>query len=262
MALFNVLSGAHMTNLNAAEPDRPAAPAFDPVASARALVRSARRASLATLDRASGQPYVSLIGMATDCDGAPLLLISDLAHHTQNLNSDPRASVLCAEIGSGDPLAHPRVTLFGRCAPVEKADFKPRWLARQPDSEMYYDFGDFNMRRLEPEAGHLVAGFGRIVDLDWTEIRTETAGADGVFEAESGIVEHMNEDHADATRLFATGLLGAPEGDWRFEGCDPLGCEIGLDGRALYLPFPERAATAGDVRRAMVKLVAKARALV
>lgn len=249
-----------MTTLNEPVAPRPAAQDFDPVASARALLRAARRASLATIDRDTGQPYVSLIGVATDRDGAPLMLISDLARHTANLKADPRASVLCADIGAGDPLAHPRVTLFGRCVAVDKAAFKARWLARQPDSDMYFDFGDFNMVRLEPEGAHLVAGFGRIVDLAWDMLRTPTENADSVFEAEDGIVAHMNEDHRDATRLYATALLGAPDGDWSFEGCDPLGCEIGLDGRALYLPFPRAAQSAGDVRKALVALVGEARA--
>lgn len=232
---------------------------FDPVGAARALIRGSRRASLATLDRETGRPYVSLVGMAADRDGAPLMLISDLARHTANLEADPRASVLCADVGAGDPLAHPRVTVFGRCVAADKDALKARWLARQPDSATYIDFGDFNMVRLEPEGAHLVAGFGRIVDLGWDEIRVDAARAAGLFEAEGGIVEHMNEDHRDATRLYATVLLGAPEGDWTFEGCDPHGCEIGLEGRALYLPFPTPALNAGDVRKALVALVEEAR---
>jgi putative heme iron utilization protein len=248
-----------MTTSSAAIGRRPSESSFDPVASARALLRSARRASLSTLDHASGRPCVSLIGIATAEDGAPLLLVSDLARHTANLGADPRASVLLADVGAGDPLAHPRVTLWGTCVAVEKADKKSRWLARQPDAEMYYDFADFRMLRLEPEGGHLVAGFGRIVDLVWNDIRTETAGAEALFQAEAGIVEHMNDDHSDATRLYATALLGAPDGAWRFEGVDPLGCEIGFDGRSLYLPFPQAAKTAGDVRRMLVALVAQAR---
>jgi putative heme iron utilization protein len=245
-----------MTEVNA---PRPAAE-FDPVVSARELLRRARRASLATSDCDGGRPYVSLIAVASDEDGAPLMLVSNLARHTQNLSASPDASVLAADVGAGDPLAHARVTLFGSTIEVDKEAKKARWLARQPESAMYFDFGDFRMLRLEPEGAHLVAGFGRIVDLDWAELRTETSGAEKLFEAEAGIVEHMNEDHADATRLFATKLLGAEDGDWRFEGCDSLGCEIGLSGQALYLPFPEPVATAGDVRKALVALVAEARA--
>lgn len=248
-----------MTTSNAASAPTPAA-SFDPAATARALLRSARRASLATVDRDSGRPYVSLVAAASDRDGAPLMLVSDLARHTANLKADPRASVLCAEVGAGDPLSHPRVTLFGTSVVVDKDASRARWLARQPDSAMYFDFPDFNMVRLEPEGAHLVAGFGRIVDLAWAEMATPVDTAGGLFDAEAGIVEHMNEDHRDATRLYATALLGAADGDWRFEGCDPLGCEIGLDGRALHLPFPEPALNAGDVRKALVRLVGEARA--
>lgn len=241
-------------------PPRPAAPAFDPVGATRALLRSARRASLSTLDAGGGGPYGSLVGIVSDRDGAPLLLVSDLARHTHNLKAEPRASALCAETGAGDPLAHPRVTLFGRVAAVDKAAHKARWLARQPAAEMYFDFDDFHMLRLEPEGAHLVAGFGRIVDLAWPQIRTPIEGADALFEAEAGIVEHMNEDHADATRLYATALAGAPDGDWRFEGCDPLGFEIGLEGASRYIAFDAPARTSGDVRKALVALVGRARA--
>lgn len=249
-----------MNDLNGNEGARPAATGFDPAASARGLLRSARRAALSTIDAGNGRPYVSLVAMVTAPDGAPLLLVSDLARHTKNLKGDPRASVLCAEVGQGDPLAHPRVTLFGACETVDKEAHKARWLARQPESEGYFGFDDFHMLRLAPEGAHLVAGFGRIVDLGWDRLRTETAGAESLIEAEAGIVEHMNEDHSDATRLYATALLGAPDGDWRFEGCDPLGCEIGLAGEARYLPFPSPAATSGDVRKALVALVGEARA--
>jgi len=243
-----------------ASPTPPETESFDPAATARALVRSARRASLGTIDRGSGLPYVSLVAMATAPDGAPLLLVSNLARHAANLTADPRASLLCAEAGAGDPLAHPRVTLVGRCVAVEKAAHRARWLARQPESALYFDFADFKMLRLEPEGAHLVAGFGRIVDLAWPEIRTETAGAEALLAAEVGIVEHMNEDHADATRLYATALLGAPDGPWRIQGVDPLGCELALDGRALYLGFPERVASPGEIRRTLVALVNEARA--
>lgn len=238
---------------------RPAPPPFDPVFAARGLLRAARRASLATLVE-SGAPYVSLIGMATDGDGAPLLLVSDLARHTRNLKRESRASVLLADVGAGDPLAHPRVTLIGTTREVDKAAGKERWLARQPESAMYYDFADFRMLRLEPEGGHLVAGFGRIVDLAWDALAAVGPAAEALAQAEAGIVAHMNEDHADATRLYATKLLGAPDGEWSFQGVDPFGCELGLAGRALYLPFDEPAASAGDVRKRLVELVVRARA--
>ncbi|MFD1333524.1 HugZ family protein, partial [Methylopila musalis] len=179
--------------------------------------------------------------------------------HAANLARDPRASLLFAESGAGDPLAHPRVSVIGRVAAADKEARRARWLARQPESAGYFDFADFRMLRLEPSSAHLVAGFGRIVELPWADLATDVSDAAGLIEAEAGVVAHMNEDHADATRLYATALLGAPDGAWRFEGCDPLGVEIGLDGRALYLPFATPAKTATDVRKELVRLVGVAR---
>ena len=94
-------------------PENAPAPDFDPRALAKDLLRATRAGSLATIDRNTGHPFASLVNVATDGDGAPLILISKLSTHTANLEADPRASVLLAATGKGDPLAHPRLTLLG-----------------------------------------------------------------------------------------------------------------------------------------------------
>src|SRR4051812_16006835 len=96
--------------------DSPRRPEFDPVWLAKSLLRSIRAGALATLDRESGAPFASLVTVATDRDGSPLLLLSRLAAHTLNLEADCRASLLLAERGKGDPLAHPRLTVLGEMA--------------------------------------------------------------------------------------------------------------------------------------------------
>src|SRR6186997_3196217 len=89
-------------------------PEFDAVGVAKGLLRTIRAGALATIDRETGFPFASLATVATDWDGSPLLLLSRLASHTANLESDPRASILLSETGKGDPLAHPRLTVIGR----------------------------------------------------------------------------------------------------------------------------------------------------
>jgi putative heme iron utilization protein len=84
---------------------------FDPPALARSLLRRARSGTLATLDAGTGAPFASLVSVATDSDGSPLFLVSTLAAHTGHLAHDPRASLLLAAGGKGDPLAHPRLTV-------------------------------------------------------------------------------------------------------------------------------------------------------
>src|SRR6185437_9670292 len=122
---------------------------FAPRDVARALLRATRAGTLATLDRSSGYPFSSLVNVATDADGSPLILVSRLSTHTANLEVDGRASVLLASTGKGDPLAHARLTLLGTFAqvPRQAADaprVRRRFLSRHPKSELYAGFGDFS----------------------------------------------------------------------------------------------------------------------
>src|SRR4051812_23499757 len=85
---------------------------FDPRATAKKLIREARSGALATLMAGSGDPYCSLVNVATAIDGTPLLLISKLAIHTKNILLDPRASLMLDERKEGDPLQGARVMLM------------------------------------------------------------------------------------------------------------------------------------------------------
>ncbi len=228
-------------------------------AEARCILRRARKGALATLT-VGGSPYASLVTLAMDARGAPLVLISGLARHTQNLKRDDRASILIDETGvAGDPLEGARLSVSGRFAKIEDDTAKRRFLARQPDAVGYAGFGDFAFWRMAVEGAHFIGGFGRIHDLGPDELLLPATEADALSEAESGIVEHMNEDHADAVELYAVKLLGGSLGPWRMTGCDSEGCDLVLDDKALRLVFPERVTTPGDVRRVLVDLVKQAR---
>ncbi len=107
---------------------------------------------------------------------------------------------------------------------------------------------------------HLVAGFGRIVDLKPADILTEIADAAALVEAEADAIAHMNADHAEACRLYATRLLGAPDGDWRCVGIDPEGIELQQGRDALRLAFPQRVTGPGPLRAVLKELAEQARA--
>lgn len=144
---------------------QPPVTAFNPVNEGQRLLRQSPYGALATKDRQTGHPYASLVAVAPDADGAPLILISTLALHTLNLMADPACSLLLADIGEGDPSAHPRLSLMATARKVDAASVRAPYLGRHPDAALYVDFADFSFWRLEPLGGHLVAGFGRIVDL-------------------------------------------------------------------------------------------------
>lgn len=226
----------------------------------RDLLRKGLKAALATLDRTSGHPYASLVTVATEPDATPLILISRLALHTQNIVADGRASLMIDGTDSmGDPLAGGRVTVIGRAEATQSATARRRFLARHPHAASYVDFPDFAFYRLVIERAHFIGGFGRIVDLTPSDILVDLGDAEALVAAEEDIIEHMNADHADAVRLYATALLGARDGDWRMIGLDPLGCDMLLEGEALRLGFESRITSPDAARKELVRLVGVAR---
>ena len=139
---------------------------------ARAIVRTAAHAALATLDLATGTPYASLVLVAAHPDGRPVLLLSALAAHTRNARADPRASLLCsASEAAADPLAGARVTLTGRLAESHADADRDLFLARHAGAARYADFPDFGFFRLELSGAHFIGGFGRIVTLTAADLR-------------------------------------------------------------------------------------------
>ena len=247
-------------------PENAPAPDFDPKGVAKELLRSTRAGSLATIDRNTGHPFASLVNVATDSDGAPLILVSRLSTHTANLEVDGRASVLLASTGKGDPLAYPRLTLLGSFARIARDDpqearVRRRFLARNPKSELYAGFADFSFWRLSVVSAHLNGGFARAADLKAADVMTDLSGAEGLIEAEEGAVAHMNADHAEAVRLYATKLLGAENGPWQLTGLDPDGLDLARGDATLRLPFAERVTSAEQLRTVVVDLAKQARGL-
>lgn len=234
--------------------------AGDHPALAKALLREARTASLATLDAGTGHPFVSLVTAATDFDGAPILLASRLALHTRNMQADGRVSLLFQRTGKGDPLAHPRLSLSGRATPTAAPHVRGRFLARHPKAALYIDFPDFAFWRVEPLSAHLVAGFGRAPELPGDAVLTSIDGAADLLAGEASAVRHMNEDHAEALNLYATRFGRAASGPWRLAGLDPEGMDLLLEDRGLRVPFPERVTDLAGLRNTLVRMAQEARA--
>ena len=239
-------------------------PDFTPQKLAKSLLRRSRQGALATLMPGSGDPYCSLVNLASHPDGSPILLISRLAVHTKNILADSRVSLMLDERAAGDPLEGARIMLSGRAeeAADDKNLLQQRYLNAHPSAEAFVSFKDFSFFRIRPTGTHLVAGFGRIVDLKPEQFLTDLAGAEDLLAAEESAVEHMNADHRDAMGLYATKLLGAAAGDWRCTGCDPEGLDM-QDGQiALRLDFPDRVMNGTALRKMLVRLVGEARAKV
>jgi putative heme iron utilization protein len=220
-------------------------------AEARRLLRRARTATLATLNRDGGHPYASLANVAADLGGSPILLISRLAWHTQNLLADPRSSLMVAEpAAEGDALTGARATFIGSMSEVKDEGVRRRYLARHPEAEFYAGFGDFGFWRLDVQAVHAIAGFGRIETLTPDEVFPSTSAFAAL--ADSAII-HMNADHKPALQHYAS-MLRLPAGDWQVAAIDPDGLDLRFGERATRLEFPEPVFDGASLRSMLAKL--------
>jgi putative heme iron utilization protein len=228
----------------------------------RDLLRALDRASLATSlpGEPAAWPYASLILVAVDHDLSPILLISDMAEHTRAIKADDRVSLLFDGTGGLDqPLTGPRATVLGRAERTTDERLKARFLARHPDAALYAGFKDFGFYRIAVERAHLVGGFGRIRWIGAAELAPPRVA--GLAEAEAGIVEHMNADHADAVQLYAAKLMGLAGDGWKMTGLDCEGIDLRRAGTVARLAFDAPLQAAGEARRVLVALVGRARAM-
>ena len=222
--------------------------------------RRCRFAGFATLDPGSGYPLSTFINVATDTDGTPVFLASRLSLHTRNIDTDPRCSILFATLGRGDPMAaSARVSVVGRAERTDEPRIRRRFLSRHPKAAFYADFADFSFFRLVVESVHPNAGFARATQGPLTSVLLDLAGCEALIEAEEGAVEHMNEDHAEALALYATKLLGLPDGRWLATGIDPEGLDIVQGEETGRLLFPEPVRDGGALRGVLVRLAKQAR---
>lgn len=240
---------------------------------ARTLGIQSGEGTLATQSRRhAGFPFASLMPYALDPIGRPNVLVSALAIHTQNLRADDRASLLIAETESGgrNPLGLARVTLIGRLSEIpaeereEDADpqgVRELYLGRHPDARYWVDYPDFGFRRMEVEDVYYVGGFGVMGWVSGEDYRQ--AEPDPLRDAAHSIIDHMNDDHADAMLLLARwkGIDGAEE--VRMTAVDRLGYHLrirtGQGVQGLRIGFPAEAREPTRVREILVSQVKEAR---
>lgn len=171
----------------------------------RRLLRTCPHASLATFK--DGLPYVSLVTPATGHDGSPLLLLSKLADHTQNLLADSRASLLFALTdGHANPQTAPRVTVMGRFEPSDAMADRARYLSRNPGAALYAGFADFAIWRMAPERFHFVGGFGRAVWLEAKHVLLDAKTAGAFAESENDLIERFSQKMPGVCGVDADGI--------------------------------------------------------
>jgi hypothetical protein len=228
------------------DPANPVPATMAPASRARRLMRACDRAALATAQRpadegagsiSAGWPYPSLVLVAFDHDGSPLLLLSTLADHTRNLLADGRVGLLFdGTAGLAQPLTGARLSVLGRAARSDDPLHRERYLRRHPDAAFYAGFGDFAIYRVSVERAHLVAGFGRIHWLSAAELDLPTA-APALAAGEATLLDRLNGEG------YGPRLAPATDGDgesWSLTGVDPEGCDLRRGGYVARVDFEQR----------------------
>lgn len=253
--------------------EAPAVPEPTYAERARTLAYLGGAGTLATLSRRHpGHPFASVMPYALDGAGAPLFLISSMAMHTQNLQADPRASLLVTQPianaqgqEAGDPLAAARLTLLGEARPLSSADrenARETYLARHPRASYWVDFDDFSFWRLDVKDVYFVGGFAA---MDWvTAADYRAARPDPLADAGPGILEHMNRDHADALIAYARHFAREAADEATMIAVDRLGFRLRLRSgdrlHAVRVAFPREVRSAAESRTILIEMLAQARA--
>ena len=231
---------------------------------AKTLTRTARSGALAVIEQGTGAPLASRVGVATDADGTPLILVSQLSAHTKSILADPRCSLLVGEPGKGDPLAHPRITLACHAAKLEpgtpeRTRAERRYLSRNPKAKLYVGLGDFSFFRLEVEHASLNGGFGKAYLLTRNDIIVGGPVVEALAEAEQRTVDHMNDDHLDAVANYARYFAKAEGGGWVITGIDVDGIDLAAGDESRRVFFASPLKDAQDMRMVLVEMAKEAR---
>jgi heme iron utilization protein len=233
---------------------------------ARTLVHLGRTGSLSTLSRKdTGFPFGSVMPYGPDVNGRPIFLISTMAMHTQNLQEDPRASLLVtAPDATSDPLGAARVTLVGTVAPTpqpEIGEARALYLDRYANAKYWVDFEDFSFYRMDVVDVYYVGGFGV---MGWVAA-ADYVGArpDPLADSAAEIIRHMNADHSEALILLARVFGGVESQEATMTSVDRLGFHVRLkiqDGmRGARIAFLREVTSAAEARTVLVEMVQQAR---
>jgi len=212
-----------------------------------------------------GSPFGSLMPYGLDVKGRPIFLISTMAVHTQNLESDPHASLFISQTDSqGDPLDASRVTLIGEVSKVsdgETGEARELYLSRYRNASYWVDFDDFSFYRMEIRDIYFVGGFGA---MGWvTSEEYSEAQIDPLADVSKGIITHMNEDHRDSLVTLAKTLTGIDAEDASMTSVDRLGFNVrlraGTEVFSRRIGFTKEARSKEEARQVIVEMVKRAK---
>jgi putative heme iron utilization protein len=224
---------------------------------ARRLVRKFTSGVLATQSlKFPGYPYASSLPFCPDQRGRVVVLISHLAEHTQNADRDAKSGFLVSPLGR-DLQEQARVSMIGDIAAIDDEAVSARYLRHFPEADQYLQIGGFRFFRIEPRSLRYIAGFGSIHTI---AAENYLAPAYPIADAESDVIEHMNNDHAHTLLDYCRHIHGKTPASAEMTGIDCDGFDVRADGEVLRFELPTEVKDANEARAELVKLAQASRA--
>jgi len=234
---------------------------------ARKFLRSTHSGILSTHStRFEGYPFGSVAPFVLDHGCQPVILISNIAEHTKNIIANPKVSLLVFA-GAEDLQANARLTLLGEAASIDKnedANLRARYLRYLPQAASYFDMHDFAFYRIKIQQARYIGGFGKMSWLSDTDLLSDMPTASSpLAEQETGIIEHMNADHAENLVNYCRHYhaIDAEHVEMLGIDCDGFDVNAGIDGHTqlLRFDFNEQIHDAQSARAALVAMAKAAK---
>lgn len=246
--------------------DEPSIPEPTYAQRVRTLVYRTHMGTLSTLSaKHPDWPFGSMMPYGLDQKGRPTFLISTMAMHTHNLIRDGKSSLFISQTDSGgDPLDASRVTLMGETTKVseeELSEVRELYLSRYKNASYWVDFDDFSFYRMDLKDIYFVGGFGA---MGWVSVSDYyEAEVDPLADSAAGIIQHMNDDHADALVLLAKEFTKVDAEEAAMTSVDRLGMQVRIkSGDEFYsrrIGFLTEATNPEECRKVIVEMVKQAR---
>lgn len=205
-----------------------------------------------------GYPFGSVMPYILDKNGCPIILISNIAQHTKNIEANPKVSLIVTQSDIADVHKGGRLTWIGDAEKVEAdsddaKELEQRYYAFFPPAAHYHKTHGFDFYRIKLTRARFIGGFGKIY---WVKNELMTKENPFYGNVEQGMVKHMNDDHVDAMVKYCKAAgIEIPEGvEPKMAGLDSDGMHLLLKDRIVRIPFPGSVEEPMAVRKTLVEM--------
>ena len=215
------------------------------------LIRTNNTGVLSTYcNKNHGFPYGSFLPYVHINQFDIIILISDIAEHTKNLNEFKKFSFVINEDNYKSPFEAKRLCLQGIAKKTNQEEFRLRYERFFPDSLMYREFNDFNCWLLEVKHIRYIGGFG---NMFWEDVKINKFENE-IYKFENEILEHINQDHQDALANYIEFFHNKKNINNKLIGFDSIGINIMSENKNYRINFLEEVTSFDQIRRTFKKL--------